>query len=570
MTDQIRARYSQRVQELSASTIRAISGDKSLHFRAHRLHGRAGALALFAPHLHPSVDRDDFRTFRGAADGLALRITQSDAVIFERFAPKDSIERLIFSLLEQYRVEAILPPELTGMRGNLLHAFEQWARAFHGAGLTETANGLLLFTVAHMCRSRVTGDPIDEDTSDRIETTRGAVGQLIGDALYRLKHDRFNQTVYALHALRIASAIALMMTSAQSSSEKQQKGNSIELAAFALMDQAPTDQPFASAITGNSKVMQEALGQYRVFTKDFDIQVAAQTLVRAEQLRQFRDVLDERIAALGVNAQRFARQLRQMFAVPLSDGWDGGQEEGLIDGKRISQLVSNPAERRLFKSVHISLKPHSRVTLLIDCSGSMKMHMSVLAPLIEIFARALEMAGVQCEILGFSTAAWNGGRAQKTWAKMGKPLHPGRLNEACHLVFKSFTTPLRQARPAIASLLKSEIFREGIDGEAVLWAAQRLMAEDDDVQERYLMVLSDGSPMDSATNLSNDAQYLDHHLRDVVHSIEVSRDLQIMGVGVGLDMSPYYRNSVVLDLENNTANQSLNEWLVCLSKARST
>jgi cobaltochelatase CobT len=189
----------------------------------------------------------------------------------------------------------------------------------------------------------------------------------------------------------------------------------------------------------------------------------------------------------------------------------------------------------------------------------MKTHIRSLASLLDILVRALDMAEVHSELLGFTTNAWTGGRAQKDWMKAGKPKHPGRLNEASHIVFKGAETSWRRARPSISALLKNEMFREGIDGEAVLWAKQRLM--NSEAERKILVVVSDGSPMDSATNLANDAYYLDHHLRDVVQAIETSGDITIVGIGVGLDMSLYYRKSHVLDLVNSSASQSLREMI---------
>jgi cobaltochelatase CobT len=553
----------QRVHELCAASIRALSGDASLLFRGNRLYGKVGALPLHAPHLHPSIERDDFKSFRGAADAYALRLTKSDKVLHSQLAPAEpeqAVERLIFDLLEQFRVEALVPTSYLGMRGNLLHCFEKWSLAFDGAGFTESINGLLLFSVAHMCRSRVTGDPIDDDTADRIETTRGRVNQVADGALQGLRRERFDQSTYAVHALQIAHAVAeLMLAAKESGAEQSDQGESIELAAFALLDVEKGDDAVAVAGAGTSKVLTDADDGYRIFATKYDKQSAAAELVRSEELKQFRMALDEVVAGLGVNVQRLARQLQALLALPERNGWNHGEDEGYIDGRRLSQLIASPAEKRVFKQVRIEPRTNCAVTFLIDCSGSMKAHIQSLAALLDILVRALDMVDVQSELLGFTTGAWTGGRAQKDWIKAGKPQHPGRLNEASHIVFKAVETSWRRARPAMAALLKSEMFREGIDGEAVLWAKQRLM--NCDAERKFLVVVSDGSPMDSATNLANDANYLDHHLREVVQSIETDGDITIVGIGVGLDMSPYYRKSHVLDLLNSSASQSLREMI---------
>ncbi|HMZ02579.1 MAG TPA: cobalt chelatase, partial [Burkholderiaceae bacterium] len=150
-------------------------------------------------------------------------------------------------------------------------------------------------------------------------------------------------------------------------------------------------------------------------------------------------------------------------------------------------------------------------------------------------------------LLGYTTGAWNGGRVLRDWQRAGRPRHPGRLNEVTHLVFKDFDTPWRRARQDIAALLKADLFREGVDGEAVLWAAERLHARS--ARRRVLLVVSDGSPMDTATHLANDAHYLDQHLREVVQALNAGGSVEVGGIGVGLDLSPYYDFSQALDLQ---------------------
>jgi cobaltochelatase CobT len=312
-----------------------------------------------------------------------------------------------------------------------------------------------------------------------------------------------------------------------------------------------------TATSGDSRVLDAAEDGYRVFTEAYDCEVEAATLVRAALLREYRERLDHRIAAQGSNVPRLARELRVLLAVPTRDGWDGSQEEGHIDGRRLSQLIVSPTERRLFRVERQEPVADALVTFLIDCSGSMKQHIESVAMLVDVFVRALEQAGAESEVLGFTTGAWNGGRAQRDWQRAGRPAHPGRLNERCHMVFKDAVTPWRRARPGIAALLKSDLFREGIDGEAVDWACTRMALRG--VNRRVLIVISDGSPMDSATALANDAHYLDQHLREVVARHEQGGAVKICGVGVGLDLSPYYRRSRVLDLSGAVGNEAFRD-----------
>ena len=558
---QRRVRQEELVAELCAGVVRAFSGERDLHFRGQRLHRGRMALPWFAPHLHPSPDTDDFASFRGVADGLALRLTASDAALHQSLRPEEPVERMLFEMLEQFRAEAMAPEAMVGMRHNLRHRHEEWSLAFHHSGLTDTARGLLLYAVAQICRARVNGEQVVEETEDMLEATRFALAPLIGHALAGLRKDRADQAAYAVHARAIARIVAAMLHEAGDGDSEAARDAHVDdkRSVFSLvadMDQEIVER-FATAESGRSEVLEGAGGAYRVFTDAYDREHDAATLARKEVLEGHREKLDRRIVAQGVNVARLARELRALLAVPERDGWDGAQEEGLIDGRRLAQLVASPTERRLFRIDRMEPIADCIVTFLIDCSGSMKEHAESVAMMVDVFARALEQAGVACEVLGFTTGAWNGGRPQREWVRAGRPPHPGRLNERCHIVFKAAAMPWRRARPAMAALLKADLFREGIDGEAIDWACTRLRQRDE--ARKLLLAISDGSPMDSATHLANDAHYLDHHLRDVIARQEQRGDIEIAGIGVGLDLSPYYSRSHVLDLANASGNAIFRE-----------
>jgi cobaltochelatase CobT len=562
-TAQARARHQQQVEELCAASIRALAGEGDLHFRGRRLHRGRRALPLYAPHLHPDLERDDYASFRGAADGLALRLAHSDAALHRALAPADAVERSLFDLLEQFRTEAAAPATLPGVKRNLRHRFEAWSLGYHHAGLTDTARGLLIYTVAQVCRARITGEPVVEETEDLLETTRGALAPALGHALAGLRRERADQAAYAPHALAIARHVAAMLKAEGEGGDDAKDTLDSDLDAarsvfgLILEHEGEANERFAIAVSGASRVLAESADGYRVYTTAYDREQAATDLARRAALDEYRERLDRRIAGQGINIPKLARELRALLAVPAEDGWDGGQEEGRIDGRRLAQLVASPTERRLFRTERVEPLADCAVAFLVDCSGSMKEHIEPVAVLLDVFARALEQAGVPSEILGFTTGAWNGGRAQRDWVRAGRPAAPGRLNEASHIVFKPFAQPWRRARPGIAALLKSDLFREGIDGEAADWACARLAARDE--ARKILLVVSDGSPMDSATALANDPHYLDQHLREVVQRHEQAGRIEVYGIGVGLDLSPYYSRSLVLDLAGTIGNAMFRE-----------
>ncbi len=550
------ARRAARGEALCAATVRALTGDAALHYSGARLCRNMRPLPLHAPHLQTlPPPADPLTTLRGAADGAALRLRHSDAALHRRLQPDAPLERLLFELLEQLRCETFIPAGMPGIASNLRERFEAWSRAMHATGVADSHVGLLLYTVAQMSWSRLTGYPVIEDTEGLIEATRMAIAPRIGGALAGMRRTRTDQAAFAAYALELAADIAGLIRAAggeheedDAKDEEDEKGVRNAFSLFLDFDEQE-DEGITLAHSGDSRVLAASEQGYRVFTNRYDRELYAGTLVRRALLTEFRERLDERIVAQAINVPRLARALKAALAVPQRDGWSFGEEQGRIDGRRLAQLVSSPAERRLFRLEKHTLIAESMVSFLIDCSGSMKAQVDAVAMIVDVLSRALDAAGVTNEILGFTTGAWNGGRARTDWLARGKPRFPGRLNEVSHLIFKDAVTSWRRARTDIASLYKADLFREGVDGEAVEWACERLRSRS--VNRRLLIVISDGSPMDAATNQVNDEHYLDHHLREVVAQQQARGDVEVLGLGVGLDLSPYYRNSLALDLTSS-------------------
>ena len=565
------ARAQQRIETLCIAAIRALAGEPDLHWRGQRLHRGGRRLPLFAPHLHPSLAHDDFGSFRGAADGLALRIKLSDQALHRQLGPTEPIARAVFDLLEQYRVEALVAPAWPGVRANLQHRFERWTLGFHHSGLTDTARGLLLFSVAQICRARVTRQPPLEAVEGLMEATRHAIAPLLGQALAGLRRHHEDQAAYAAPARSIAESVARLLAEAGEDAPPPRDNTDREtdqrLVFGLLIDTDETDRDGSAAVApGRSRVLDGSAAGYRVFTTAYDRELRPDAGLRRAQLDAWRAQLDARVAAQGLNLPRLVRQLKALLAAPVQDGWDGAQEQGQIDGRTLTQLITSPTERRLFRQARVEPQADCVLGFLIDCSGSMRQHIESVAMLVDVFTRALDLAGVASEVLGFSTGAWQGGRAARDWQGAGKPPQPGRLNETTHLVFKDADTVWRHARRGISALLRAELFREGVDGEALAWAAARLRARPE--RRRLLVVISDGCPMDGATALANDAQYLDHHLQQVAGQIEAAGDIELAAIGVGLDLSPYYGRCQALDLAQDLDNRVFDEVIGCLAARR--
>ena len=560
-------RYQQQLDALCAATLRALTGQAQLHFRGRQLYRADHRLPSFAPHLHPQTQTDDARSFRGAADGAALRLRYSDSALHLRLKPALPLARMVFYLLEQFRCASLVPDHLPGVRSNMLHRFDAWSLAFVRARLHESAQGILLLTVAQICHSRVTAEPVDESLTDLIEVTRFGLAPRIGVALAGLRRSRASQADYAEHALHIANTVAALVASekeARAAPRQDIPEEDDEDAWLQLwVDFESSEEGGFAVVDAERESSDVAHAPYRAFTTAYDKEVGASSLVRAELLQTYRETLDQQIADAGISVALLARQIQALLAKPHNDDWDSGQEEGRIDGRRLAQLIASPTERRLFRTEHQEPLAHCAVAFLVDCSGSMKQHMPALTVMIDLLVRAMELAGISSQVLGYTTGAWNGGRALRDWRKAGKPQDPGRLNELCHIVFKDNETPWRRARRDIAALLKPDIFRECIDGEALRWANQRL--EQVTAERKILIVVSDGSPMDSATVLANDPHYLDRDLQTAATQIERGGRIRLIGVGVGLDMSPFYQRSLVIDAVNFPLRRSLQDILKLLA-----
>jgi len=538
--------FQQHTDELCGAALRAISGRSDAHFRKGRLYLDDTLVPVLAPHLRLDTSNHTFNDFRAVADGLALRLLASDRAIYDASCPDDEIGRLLYDFFEQVRLEATVASGWPGVRANVQARFRAWAQGFEHSDLIETSLGILLFTVMLTVWSRVTGCVLSEAQQDLLEATRAGMASEIGAELYALRRQRDDQQAYAVTAARLAVKISANLAAEMALDAREQKPERDHRSLFSLLltPDAQQEEGFDVAPAGQSRVFDQHQSSYRVFTRRYDRVELAATRVRRAELKQFRQQMDEDRAALSIGVAQLAKLFRRIFRIPQDDGWVFGQEEGILDGRTLSQLVASPAETRIFRQDQVIDRVDQAVTILLDCSGSMRAHARRLSVLLDTLLRALGMAGVQTELLGFTTGAWNGGRAMKDWQRQGKPDYPGRLNEVCHLLFKQADTSWSRARLDVAALLKNDLYREGVDGEAVLWASQRLLEQS--VRRRTLIVVSDGCPMDSATQYVNDDYYLASHLQQVVRQT-MAQGIDVVGLGVGLDLSAYYARSLAID-----------------------
>lgn len=288
----------------------------------------------------------------------------------------------------------------------------------------------------------------------------------------------------------------------------------------------------------------EAFG-YRAFTMNHDEVINANELCEPIELERLRGFLDKQLANSSSVISRLANRLQRRLMAQQNRHWEFDLEEGVLDTARLTRLVTDPLSPLSFKVESDTEFRDTVVTLLIDNSGSMRGRPILIAACsADILARTLERCGVKVEILGFTTRAWKGGHSREDWLKADKPNDPGRLNDLRHIVYKSADNPWRRSRRNLGLMMREGILKENIDGEALVWAHSRLLARPE--QRRILMMISDGAPVDDSTLSVNSGGYLESHLRHVIEEIETKSPVELLAIGIGHDVTRYYRRAVTI------------------------
>ncbi|MDH3293598.1 MAG: cobalt chelatase [Acidimicrobiia bacterium] len=533
-------------KRLASAGLRAVAANPTAELRGARLEVAGRPIGIVVPYLACDLSTLPAAAHRGVVDGLGLRVRHSDRDLHLELSPTEPLERVVFDIAEQFRCEALAPPTWRGVRANCAAAFDHWSEAAGPGGelserLTETGVGLVIFTIMHMLRARLLGQPTTEQIDDVIETTRGHLSKLVGHALQPLPRLIDDQAAFAVPAAEIARLLAEMI------------GDAEELAAIEGGEQArlliPLDWEALDHELASAAGVQAAagdIGDYAVFTTGHDIEVTGASLYSAVTLRRLRTDLERHRSAQAVSVARLSLRLQALFGSASIEGWRGGEDDGALDPSRLAQLIANPIEARVYRQPRIRPSAEAAVTFLIDTSGSMKVQRyEGVAVLVDTLVRALEMGGIVTEVLGFTTATWGGGRSREDWQRSGAPAEPGRVADLQYIVYKGAEQTWRQARFSMAAMMRTDHYREGVDGEAVVWAAGRLLARPE--WRRVLVLISDGFPMETSTARLNRDGYLFDHLRRVweqageaveVGAITLDHDLsEIISPSVGLDLT---------------------------------
>jgi cobaltochelatase CobT len=547
-----------------------------------------------APMPGRTLTRREVAEARGFADAAALRLRHHDESVHRRGAPAEDIARAVFDAAEQARVEALGARGMEGIRANLAQLTAMRLRTDPLTRARSREEVPLASAIGLMVRHRLTGDAPPEEAQSGLRLVEAWIEEKAGADLDALGLALDDQSAFATLVGKVLRDLELVESEPDAEADPEQGdegegGDEAEGGEDEDADQDDSSGDGQAEIRGEqqeagedsdvsdqyedqaadategfgdegdegampvrpNRPLSDLVPQfdYQVFTDQFDEIIDASALCDEEELARLRAYLDQQLVHLQSIVTKLANRLQRRLMAQQSRSWEFDQEEGLLDVARLARVVVNPAHSLSYKVERDTEFRDTIVTLLLDNSGSMRGRpISIAAISADILARTLERCGVKVEILGFTTRAWKGGQSRERWLSEGRPAHPGRLNDLRHIIYKQADEPWRRARKNLGLMMREGLLKENIDGEALLWAHNRLIGR---VEERkILMVISDGAPVDDSTLSVNSGTYLERHLRQVIGWIETRSPVQLIAIGIGHDVTRYYARAVtIMDAE---------------------
>jgi cobaltochelatase CobT len=581
----------EKLKRAIVGATRALSGEPELEvsFVAETQGWWASLQQLFTrktkqarlPSPSRSMSSIELATLRGSGDSHALKLAYHSDKVHRKLLPQSAEGAAAFEAAEQARVEAIGSLAMRGVAANLATGLEQ-RLLNRGLGKAKTRDEAPLADILGlMVRESLTGEKPPTSLKHVVDLWRPLIEDKAGGDLAKLAGVLRDQKAFARLTRTMLNHLALGDQSEGDPSsdenaegenpdgdndegddqDAQQDGESAATESAADSDDGETvDSEAASDQTedlsgepedGAKPQRQETAFAhqdqwgYKIFTAEFDEEIAAADLCEAEELARLRSFLDQQLSSMQGVVSRLANKLQRLLMAQQNRHWEYDLEEGMLDASRLTRIIIDPMYPLSFKREKDTTFRDTCVTLLLDNSGSMRGRpIMVAAMCADILGRTLERVGVKTEILGFTTRAWKGGQAREKWLAAGKPPQPGRLNDLRHIIYKSGDEPWRRAKRNLGLMMREGLLKENIDGEALTWAHNRIVARPE--QRKILMVISDGAPVDDSTLSVNAGNYLEQHLRRVIEEIETRSSIELTAIGIGHDVTRYYRKAVTI------------------------
>jgi len=530
------------------------------------------------------LNKEDLTILRGQADLLALKIKNHDQLIHKKYLPSSPQAQKLYNAIEEARIEAVGAIDMPGCASNLNARNIASYRNSTLNNITQKDEAPIAEAISLIIREKLTGFAPPHNTSKFVDLWRPHINDKALNELDKLKDSILDQDAFASKIPELLNAldIATTLGEGDSSSSKDETGESdvegsehenTELSdefdpdETEILDEEITDDLIDlddlegvedegedSSAPDNRGEIEETKQNtrqppYKVYTTEYDEIISAEEIADIDELDRLRNYLDKQISNLQGVVARLANKLQRKLMAQQNRSWDFDLEEGILDTARLVRVVTDPMHPLSFKMERDTDFRDTVVTLLIDNSGSMRGRpIMVAATCADILTRTLERCGVKAEVLGFTTKAWKGGQSRELWTNSGKPMRPGRLNDLRHIIYKSADAPWRRSKRNLGLMMKEGILKENIDGEALEWAYERIRKRQE--QRKIMMVISDGAPVDDSSLSVNSGNYLELHLKKVINKIETDKDIELIAIGIGHDVTRYYKRAVtIIDVE---------------------
>ncbi|AEA80635.1 aerobic cobaltochelatase CobT subunit [Candidatus Pelagibacter sp. IMCC9063] len=559
-------------QELEKFKNAVFSTAKAIARKSISLENQKQLDKITAPKIISINNHEEILEVRANADSEALRIRHSDEAIFKKNEPKGTVNKSLYKIAEKIRYEKIGSDQYIGIQNNLNNFYQKkiMDSDVHSQNFIADAFEAYL-------RKNMMNLEIHKSKKEDFKQWDDLFEKNISNKIKDLNLSLYDQVEYTSLMSSILQDLQIENeknepenieneNNEENSDNSQNQEQSLEdeqndqskNQEFDMENIVPEIE-FDPSLSEQETMLEESddenlpQGQrqplkdgdprkYSVFTNQFDKIIDAKELVTEDEIKKLRNNLDLQLSSLQNFISRLANKLQRKLLAKQNRSWSFDLEEGILDASKLPRVIMDPFNSLSYKKEKDIEFKDTVVTLLIDNSGSMRGRpISIAAICADILSRTLERCSVKVEVLGFTTLNWKGGKSRELWIK-NKKTHPGRLNDLCHIIYKSADTPWRRAKNNLGLMLKEGILKENIDGEAILWAFNRLKKRKE--ERKIIMVISDGAPVDDSTLSVNSGNYLEQHLKKVVRWVEESNEVEINAIGIGHDVSSYYKQAI--------------------------
>ena len=565
----------ERFKSAVSSAVKAISENFDLEIKfGNSRESKKNSLNL--PEIINLKKMQDFVNLRAFADSEALKIKYTNEKIYNENLPKGTMARALYAIAEKIRYEKIGSDKLKGVKNNITQCYEnkfkerkiEEIKAEADVPITEAFE---LYLRSHFFKIKQNDqtqkvlsyweDLFNKNLKGRLKELDNNIddqakfNQLIANLIENLDFkdtdtkERNEEKDDAKDNSSSSEQNDKNNEAAQKEEESNEKNlNVVENSHDSLNEEKNIDEDNTEEIASNTNLFRNTKKnldkeKYKIFTNKYDEIKNAEELENEEEIIRLRKNLDQQLTNLQSLIAKLANKLQRQLLAKQNRSWDFDLEEGMLDASKLSRVIIDPFHSLSYKMEKETEFKDTVVTLLIDNSGSMRGRpISVAAICADILSRTLERCSVKVEVLGFTTKNWKGGKSREEWNTKNKPINPGRLNDLRHIIYKSADKPWRQSKRNLGLMLKEGLLKENIDGEALLWAYKRMLARKE--ERRILMVISDGAPVDDSTLSVNSGDYLEKHLKQTVKWIEENSDIEILAIGIGHDVTRYYKKAI--------------------------